>query len=492
MHYFTSGSDPDLPPSLSSLLSSLGANDYLIRGDLNSYEFISAFVYNPGTNQDEQYYNAYNVVYGDWIANQATGYAWKVVNIPSVSDAPNSAYNTSGGVFYAVVQDVNGFNAGLDSTGSFNGGPAFVDSQALLFTLDDDGFPILTPADTFNLSPNFSTAVFSRFRALNTYNKYVSIYQTGAGSTFSIGDPIYIDPNDGLFKQSQLLGDVSGVYQTIGIVTSVNIPTSDYFTFNPFGDYSPVSQLLGYTGTSFTGAPGTIYYISPTGTEQYTSIRPPLNPYPVFQLIDSTGNAILLSSGGSAGPQSGTGPTGAQGPTGMTGAQGPQGGDNYYTNTTSAITPTPTEGGSQVLTVATNLSYITGNSVIVVDSSDNSKSFEARVGTYNPITGSMTLVGITNLKGGPPWNNAIYDVNLDGIDGPTGSTGLQGETGPTGSTGPTGETGPTGSTGPTGANGSTGVTGPTGQVLVYSIVFDGGDACSSYPFGPAFDCGTAC
>ena len=136
-----------------------------------------------------------------------------------------------------------------------------------------------------------------------------------------------------------------------------------------------------------------------------------------------------------------------------------------------------------------------------MDSTDNTKSFEARVGTYNPNTGSMTLVDITNLRGGPPWNNAIYDVNLDGIDGPTGATGLAGAEGATGMTGPTGfqglpgERGPTGkegSTGASGANGSTGVTGPTGQVLVYSIVFDGGDACSSYPFGPAFDCGTAC
>jgi hypothetical protein len=231
-------------------------------------------------------------------------------------------------------------------------------------------------------------------------------------------------------------------------------------------------------------------------------------------LIDGTGNAVLLASGGGGSQgSSGTGPTGAAGPTGLqgptgqtgytgytgdigpTGAQGPQGGDNYYTNTTTAITPTPTEGGSQVLTVATGLAYITGNSVIIIDSTDNSKSFEARVGTYNPITGSMTLVGITNLRGGPPWNNAIYDVNLDGIDGPTGATGLGGATGETGAIGPTGFTGPTGqqgSTGTTGANGSTGVTGPTGQVLVYSIVFDGGDACSSYPFGPAFDCGTAC
>ena len=73
----------------------------------------------------------------------------------------------------------------------------------------------------------------------------------------------------------------------------------------------------------------------------------------------------------------------------------------------------------------------------------------------------------------------------------SGGIGLQGPQGPTGanSTVP----GPTGPQGPTGANstvpGPTGPQGPTGPVSSY--IFDGGDATSTYVYGPAFDCGTA-
>jgi hypothetical protein len=37
--------------------------------------------------------------------------------------------------------------------------------------------------------------------------------------------------------------------------------------------------------------------------------------------------------------------------------------------------------------------------------------------------------------------------------------------------------------------GATGATGPTGPTV--ATVFDGGSATSTYPLGPAFDCGTS-
>ena len=162
-----------------------------------------------------------------------------------------------------------------------------------------------------------------------------------------------------------------------------------------------------------------------------------------------------------------TGPTGADGPTGATGETGPQGlnGVSFNTQTTSAITPTPTEGGTETFTVGTDLPYITGNSVIVVDSTNSANSFEGRVQTYTANSGSMTVDSITNIKG--TFGTQVYNVNLDGIDGPTGATGPTGlgNTGPTGAQGETGWTGPTGATGlgDTGPTGETGPIGPTGE-----------------------------
>ena len=104
MHYFINGSgDPEIPPSLESILSSLQTNEYLIRGGLNAIQHISAYVYNPGTAYDEQYYDSYNVVSGDWLANDSTGFTWKITEIYNITDSPDPEYNTTGGIFYAKI-----------------------------------------------------------------------------------------------------------------------------------------------------------------------------------------------------------------------------------------------------------------------------------------------------------------------------------------------------------------------------------------------------
>jgi hypothetical protein len=55
-----------------------------------------------------------------------------------------------------------------------------------------------------------------------------------------------------------------------------------------------------------------------------------------------------------------------------------------------------------------------------------------------------------------------------------------------------GVTGPAGSgTGTDSGTGYTGPTGPTGSVLIYSTIFDGGNASTNYILGPAFNCGSA-
>jgi hypothetical protein len=208
MHNFVYGSDdPDLPPSLSDVLDNLQRNEYLIRGDLNSIQFISAYVYNPGTGEQVQYYDSYNIIPGDWLANDATGFTWRISTIYEVTDfeGDQSGLNTSSGTFYAKMIDVDGFNAGLDQGSTFNGGPSFVDSRTILFTLNEYGFPIFTPSDTFNISANFSGNVLGRFQILNTYTQNISIYQTNAYNNFSIGDAVYIDLS-GNFQSFQRIG----------------------------------------------------------------------------------------------------------------------------------------------------------------------------------------------------------------------------------------------------------------------------------------------
>ena len=79
------------------------------------------------------------------------------------------------------------------------------------------------------------------------------------------------------------------------------------------------------------------------------------------QLVCQT-QQIAIGPTGPAGGESIPGPTGRTGPTGSTGPAG----DKYASATTTTVIFTPTIGGSQSFFIATGLSYIPGNSVVVV------------------------------------------------------------------------------------------------------------------------------
>lgn len=473
LHYYIPGNDdPQLPPSLTSVLASLQVNQYLVFGTLFGPLFHSARVFNPGTGQPEPYYDAYNVEVGDWLANDATGYTWRVTSLIQVTDSSGGETNTNGSNFYGIMTDVDGFNAGIDPTGLFNGAPAYSDTNCILFTVDEDGFPIFTPSDTFNLSSNFSGNVIGRFRALNTYNQYVNIYQTDASGTFTVGDPVYIT-NSGLFAPSYGLGDVEAVTATIGVVTSVGVPSGNYFTFNPFGDYKP------NLGLGFTGPAGTIYYIDPTGVNQYTTVKPANYPVPMYQAIDNNGNYVLLKGSGSGG---GAGPAGPMGPT------GPAGNSTGYKLYSITNGNPPSEKFSINATDLFEVTTIKVNE-INYDGASMANYFETMsTGTIMRLTNNSTLVDhiysivdITN--NGSYWTFEL--VLLVGISSePAKGTQFMISFDLNGGSG-------AGGRGPTGPTGHIGATGPTGTVIYTATVFDGGDSLSTYPLGPAFDCGTS-
>jgi hypothetical protein len=344
--------DATVPPSLVTVFNELGVNEYLIKCNLLNFNQFSAYVYNPGSGVPEQFYNAYNAATGDWIANDSTGYTWQIKGVYNVTDA-SGGDNTGEGTFYARMSDVDGYNAGIDPGGTFNGAPVTTQFQCLLFTVDEDGFPIFTPAATFDLSPNFSGNVIGRFRALNTYNQYVSISQTGATGTFAVGDPVYFDQETSQYAPVQGLA-TDKVYDTIGVITSVGVPNDNTFTLNPFGEYRQ--------GLGLTGPPGTVYYIDPTGVSQFTSVKPAENAYPMYRILDLCGNAVLL--GGAGGAEVFTGPTGASGADGASGASGADGatGEAGPTGPTGPITSYIFDGGNATSSYILGPAFDCGNS----------------------------------------------------------------------------------------------------------------------------------
>ena len=223
-------------------------------------------------------------------------------------------------------------------------------------------------------------------------------------------------------------------------------------------------QFRRSTATQWAGA-NPLLAIAEMGIETDTKL---------FKIGDGVNRWNALPYGGLQGATGPTGPTGATGSTGATGPTGLGGisGNIFSTQTVAAITPTPTVGGTQSLTVATGLAWIPGNSLVVVQDGNSANRFEGYVQSYNAGTGVLVVEDIQNVTG--TFASAYYNVNLDGIDGPTGYTG------------PTGAVGATGVAGETGATGEAGATGP----ITYYI-FDGGEPASVYTEGPAFNAGGA-
>jgi hypothetical protein len=88
-------------------------------------------------------------------------------------------------------------------------------------------------------------------------------------------------------------------------------------------------------------------------------------------------------------------------------------------------------------------------------------------------------------------NNPAIALGARGIPGPTGpigpSGGVSGYSGAVGSSGPTGPDGLSGYSG----IGLSGFSGYSGVAVITAMVFDGGNASTSYAGGPVFDCGGA-
>ena len=211
----------------------------------------------------------------------------------------------------------------------------------------------------------------------------------------------------------------------------------------------PTGPLGGGTGPTGPGAPGGT---GPTGAP-------------------GGGTGPTGAPGGGTGATGAAGPTGFTGPAGqasLTGATGPAGGGTGSTGSTGSTGATGSAGSGFIWRGAWEPPF----GPIIFYSVNDIVSYEGS--TY------ICIAPTDNISPAPP-DSSSWSIFTQGYTGPTGVAG-----GGTGTGDGTGYTGPTGSPG-----GGTGPTGPTGSVLIYSTIFDGGNASTNYIIGPAFNCGGA-
>jgi len=128
--------------------------------------------------RDDFRYNGLDVIVGDWIGGATTGQCLKIISISSKTKTSVTC----------VVEDWLRYNTFKSTTG--NG--IFGTGAAVIFTLNENGIPMLDPLPT-SVSSSFFTEVLSRFNYLNPQLNYV-LEKTAHG--FEKGDVISVTDAD--------------------------------------------------------------------------------------------------------------------------------------------------------------------------------------------------------------------------------------------------------------------------------------------------------
>lgn len=184
--------------------------------------------------RDDFQYNGLDIIVGDWIAGATSGQALKIISVTSKTK------NT----VTCIVEDWLRYNTFKSASGNgiFNSG------SAVIFTLNENGIPMLDPLPT-TVSSSFFTEVFSRFNYLNPQTNYVL---EKANHGFIKGDVISVS-EEGFVKANALTAD-----RMVGVVTESG-PGPDQFMILPNNriiDFDP----------GIPGVQGDYIYVNTDGT----------------------------------------------------------------------------------------------------------------------------------------------------------------------------------------------------------------------------------
>lgn len=159
--------------------------------------------------RDDFEYNGLDIVVGDWVAGATDGRTLKIISIEAKTRTSVTC----------VVEDWLRYNTFKNTTGVgiFSGGGAVV------FTLNENGIPMLDPLPT-NVSQSFYPLVMSRYQYLNPQLNYV-LEQSAHG--FQVGDVVSAVKDQGFVKANAETAD-----RMVGVVTEAG-PGPDYFVLLP-------------------------------------------------------------------------------------------------------------------------------------------------------------------------------------------------------------------------------------------------------------------
>ena len=218
-------------------------------------------------------YNAQDIAVGDWFCNGTDASALEIVSIVSST----SAYNAT-----VIMEDIEYFNIFNDPTQTGFGGPS--ENTGVIFNLDNDGNPLMMGMPSNTLPDTYATDLISRFNYRNLQQKFIRVYQPG--HTFVIGD--IIQPNVSIVGTYMLATDTSKDL-TVGIVSDVGTPSSDWFNFEASG------EVVYNVSPPLVGSYGSLFYLDPANPGKLTSTRPADFARPIYLRLSSATTAIKFN-----------------------------------------------------------------------------------------------------------------------------------------------------------------------------------------------------
>lgn len=147
-------------------------------------------------------YNGMDVKVGDYVANSFDGQAVKIICID---------YKTNDEVV-CLVEDVFRYNTFRDSSG-LGSGIFTVPTNALIFSLNDSGIPVIDPLPPSGVGPTFYPNLTSRFQNQDKISNFPIALPE---HDFSVDDLVSADPNGSTFVKTSsdfpyIIGRVSQV-----------------------------------------------------------------------------------------------------------------------------------------------------------------------------------------------------------------------------------------------------------------------------------------
>lgn len=218
-------------------------------------------------------YDGLDVKVGDWLTDNNSAAAVKIVSIESQN------YST----VTAIVEDVDRFNTYTDFTQQ-GSGIGTGSGPGILFQLGDDGLPILGPMTSANSALQYNLALqidlLSRFRYRNYLRSAYPVHQ--GGHTFQVGDLVRLE-SDGDYVRATASDKAGSI---VGSVSAVGIPGPEWF------NYRPVGRVVENIDPVLPGNPGDLLYVGSTGA--LTLTKPGAWAKPVYIRLETGSKGIFL------------------------------------------------------------------------------------------------------------------------------------------------------------------------------------------------------